>query len=301
MRITQRSVALTSLQGLNRNLSAVGKLQQQLTSGKAISQPSDSPTGTNTAMQTRSALTAAAQYDRNISDGQNWLKTTDSTLGSMITQVQRVRDLTVQAMNTGSMSGIDQKAIAAEVDQLHASLLGLANTQVQGRAIFGGTTAATTAYAADGTYTGRGGTVAEPAVGNMRRIADSAAVRVDITGAEAFGDQGAGDDLFAVVAKISSAATTDPSTLGTQLGALDDALTRMTNALADIGARSKRLDNAQQVNSDHSLALTTQLAGVEDIDLPKTIMNLQMQQNGYQAALSATSKSIQPSLVDFLH
>ena len=29
MRITQRAVALTSLQGLNRNLDAVGKLQQQ--------------------------------------------------------------------------------------------------------------------------------------------------------------------------------------------------------------------------------------------------------------------------------
>ena len=48
MRITQRAVALTSLQGLNRNLDAVGKLQQQLTSGRLINTPSDSPTGTNT-------------------------------------------------------------------------------------------------------------------------------------------------------------------------------------------------------------------------------------------------------------
>ena len=37
MRITQRAVALTSLQGLNRNLDAVGRLQQQLTSGRLIS------------------------------------------------------------------------------------------------------------------------------------------------------------------------------------------------------------------------------------------------------------------------
>ena len=50
MRITQRAVALTSLQGLNRNLDAVGKLQQQLTSGRLINAPSDSPTGTNRAM-----------------------------------------------------------------------------------------------------------------------------------------------------------------------------------------------------------------------------------------------------------
>ena len=73
MRITQRAVALTSLQGLNRNLDAVGKLQQQLTSGKLITMPSDSPTGTNRAMQTRADQAAAAQQARNISDAKSWL------------------------------------------------------------------------------------------------------------------------------------------------------------------------------------------------------------------------------------
>ena len=60
MRITQRAVALTSLQGLNRNLSAVGKLQEQLTSGRQINKPADSPTGTNRAMQTRNDQADAA-------------------------------------------------------------------------------------------------------------------------------------------------------------------------------------------------------------------------------------------------
>ena len=68
MRITQRAVALTSLQGLNRNLDAVGKLQQQLTSGRLINAPSDSPTGTNRAMQTRAdqaaRRAAGAQHQR---------------------------------------------------------------------------------------------------------------------------------------------------------------------------------------------------------------------------------------------
>ena len=68
MRITQRAVALTSLQGLNRNLDAVGRLQQQLTSGRLINAPSDSPTGTNRAMQTRVRAgrrrAAGAQHQR---------------------------------------------------------------------------------------------------------------------------------------------------------------------------------------------------------------------------------------------
>ena len=60
MRITQRAVTLTSLQGLNRNLESLGKLQNQLTSGRLINKPSDSPTGTNKAMQTRAEQAAPA-------------------------------------------------------------------------------------------------------------------------------------------------------------------------------------------------------------------------------------------------
>ena len=96
MRITQRAVTLTSLQGLNRNLESFTKLQEQLTSGKMLSAPSDSPTGTNRAMQTRAEQDANAQYARNISDGQSWLNQTDSTLQQMLNVARRVRDLTVQ-------------------------------------------------------------------------------------------------------------------------------------------------------------------------------------------------------------
>jgi flagellar hook-associated protein 3 FlgL len=60
------------------------------------------------------------------------------------------------------------------------------------------------------------------------------------------------------------------------------------------------MDTAAQVNSTQQLNLTSLQSQTEDIDVAKTIMNLQMQQNAYQAALSATAKSIQPSLVQFL-
>jgi len=300
MRITQRTLTQNSLTGINRNMVAISKLQDQLTSGKTITKPSDSPTGTNSSLQLRGALAASNQYQRNMTDGKSWLSTTDTALESMTQQVQRVRDLTVQAMNTGSMSGTDQQAIAAEVSQLQTSLLGLANTQVGGRPIFGGTTSDTSAYAADGTYTGRGGTAADPATPNTRRISAAATVRVDVTGAEAFGDQSQGDDLFAVVGKIADLATSDPSQLGDQLSALDTAISRMSNALSDVGARMNRITNAQSTNTDLNLSLTSQLSGVEDTDMAKSIMNLQLQQTSYQAALSVSASALQQTLVDFL-
>jgi len=51
---------------------------------------------------------------------------------------------------------------------------------------------------------------------------------------------------------------------------------------------------------DKELDVKSQLSGVEDIDLAKIIMELQMQEVAYQGALGAASKVIQPSLQDFL-
>ncbi|WP_448642583.1 flagellar hook-associated protein FlgL [Geodermatophilus sp. URMC 63] len=299
MRITQRAVTQTALQGLNRNLSDLGKLQQQLTSGKVVSKPSDSPSGVNRAMQVRQDQAAAAQHARNISDAQGWMDFTDTTLQSMVTQVNRVRDLTVQASNTSTLSASGQQAISTEVAALRESLLGLANQSVDGRPLFGGITSGATAYDATGTYNGVGGAYGVPVVGVTRRIGNAEEVRIDVTGPEAFGDP-SGTDLFALVDRIATDVTAAPQVLGDDLADLDVALARLLTAVSSVGARAARVDTAAQTNTDLQLSLTKQLALVEDVDLPKTIMQLQFQQTGYQAALQATSQVVQPSLVDFL-
>ena len=179
-----------------------------------------------------------------------------------------------------------------EVSALRDTLLGQANSTVQGRPLFGGVTSGTVAYDAAGAWAGQGGAPI------MRRVSDTEAVRVDLTGLEAFGPPGS--DLFALVGTIATNVTADPAALAGNLADLDVALDSMLNAIADIGARAKRIERAEQINSEQSLVLQSRLAETEGIDLPMTIMQLQMRQIGYEAALSATARSIQPTLVDFL-
>jgi flagellin-like hook-associated protein FlgL len=292
VRITQRAVALTSLQGLNRNLDAVGRLQQQLTSGRLISAPSDSPTGTNRAMQTRSDQAASAQQQRNITDAKSWLEQTDSALQEMLDTARRVRDLTVQGSSTGAQSDVSTQAIATEVKSLREGLLSLANRTIGGRPLFGGVTPGTKAYDATGAYVGQAG----PPV--TRRVSDTEVVRVDTTGPEAFGPAGA--DLFAIVDKIATDVVSNPTNLAGHLTDLDSVMKGMLTAVADVGSRAARVEREEQVNADRSLTLSSQLAETENIDLPNTIMRLQMQQVGYEAALSATAKALQPTLLDYL-
>ncbi|MGY1751715.1 flagellar hook-associated protein FlgL [Blastococcus sp. SYSU D01042] len=295
MRITQKAVALTSLQGLNRNLDQFGRLQQQLTSGRVINRPSDSPTGTNKAMQTRSDQAAVEQFGRNIADAESWLGITDSTLQNMLAVTRRVRDLTVQGASTGNSSEASRRALATEVESLRGSLLGLANTTIQGRPIFGGITAGTKAYDADtGDFVGMA-----PAGGDvMRRVSFTEEVRVDLAGPQAFGPAGA--DLFAVVARIADDLVTDPAALDQGLADLDVAMQRMLGSVADVGARAARVDREAQINADRALDLEIQLGDVENVDLPGTMMRLKMQEVGYQAALQATAKAISPTLMDYL-
>ncbi len=294
MRITQRAVALTSLQGLNRNLDTLGKLQTQLTSGRLINAPSDSPSGTNRAMQTRSEQAAVAQQARNISDAKGWLEQTDSTLRTMLETTRRVRDLTVQGLNSGGLTDEARRALATEVTSLREGLVTLANTKNQGRPLFGGVTALPNAY--DPTSGAWIGVTAGPPI--TRQISDAEDLRIDVTGLEAFGTAPA--DLFTVVQSIATDLTAAPTALAGHLDALDLVMEGMQSAVADIGARGSRLERVEAINADRAVTLGSQLAETENIDLPNTIMRLQMQQVGYEAALSATAKALQPTLLDFL-
>ena len=77
-RITQRLMVERSLSSLQLGLGRLSTAQEQLSTGRVINRPSDSPTGTNDAMRLRADLAANAQYSRNADDGSSWLDHADS-------------------------------------------------------------------------------------------------------------------------------------------------------------------------------------------------------------------------------
>jgi flagellar hook-associated protein 3 FlgL len=290
-RVTERSMANRTMVGLQGNLSKLGNLQAQLSSGKLLARPSDSPTGTVAAMSYRGEIRQLAQYGRNAQDGKAWLTAADDTLTAAIDLVHQARDLVVTGASVGPGGQASRDTMAAEVDRLRESLMTTANSTYLGRPIFGGTTSGTVAYDATGTYVGDTGSV-------QRTVANGVKVRVDGSGPSTFGT--GNGQLFTVLAKISSDLRGSPNNLTGDLDALDTSLGIMQNQLADIGARYNQIDRLDQAATARSFELQQQLSDVEDIDLPKTIMELQLQQTAYQVALGATARVIQPSLQQFL-
>ncbi len=290
-RITQRLMVERSLTSLQTGLNRLGRTQEQLSSGRVINRPSDSPTGTNDAMRLRAQLAADAQHARNASDGLAYLGQTDGTLTSMVDNVRKARDLVVRGASTGSTSVDARAALATELTQIRDSLLSLANTQHLGRPLFGGTTGSAAAYDAAGTYGG------EP-TGVVRTIGAGLTVRVDITGPEAFSV--GGDDLFAVLDDTIAAMTGAPDQLGGSLDRIDAVSKQMLSALADVGTRYGRVEGAQRTLADATLGNTAALSEVENVDIAKAVVDLQLQEVAYQSALGATARVLQPSLLDFL-
>lgn len=295
LRVTDGAITNRVLANLQGNLTRVGNLQEQLSSGKQISRPSDSPTGTVSAMQLRGESRAVQQYTRNASDGLGWLGVIDTALTSSLSQTGKVRELVLQGMSAGTASTPDaREAIAAEVENLRKSLIGVANTKYLDRPVFGGTTTGERAFDGNGQFVGDTGTV-------MRTVGDNSKVQVDANGAAVFGANGADSQLFTVLESITNNLRgSNTAGLDTDLQNLDVAIGTIKTNLADVGARYNRIETSRTAADDRLLNVKSKLSEIEDIDLPNTIMQMQLQQTAYQAALQATAKVIQPSLMDFL-
>lgn len=297
MRITQQTIASRTYDNLQASLARSSRLQEQLSSGQQLSRPSDAPGQAAAAMQLRSSLRTTEQYVRNAADATAWLTVADSSLQGVSTSLQRARDLAVQGANDGALSLQARQGLADEVRQVRAGILQLANTQYLGRPVFGGTAAGGVAFVQDAvtgvvTYAGDAGTV-------DRRLGPNAQVRVDVSGTAAFGPDGT--NVFDVLEQLAVDLESDPAgPVGASITALDTARDALIAQLADVGARTNRVDTLRGIGDRQVLELRTSLSEVESIDLPATIVQLQMQEVAYQAALGATARVLQPSLLDFL-
>ncbi len=135
----------------------------------------------------------------------------------------------------------------------------------------------------------------------MRTVGDASKVRVDASGVDIFGANGSPTQLFSVLESISANLRSGSTGgLDADLQNLDVAIGTIKTNRADVGARTNRIETSRTAADDRLLNVKSQLSEIEDIDLPNTIMQMQLQQTAYQAALQATAKVIQPSLMDFL-
>lgn len=291
-RVTATGASAQSIAAVNAAASRLAAMQAQLSSGKRIQTSSDDPDGTVTALAVRSQLARSDQYAQSSSDALAWLSTADSAFSQTTSVLQSARSLAVQALNTGSNDPRSNEALASQFDGLRTTLLSLANTTYNGMPIFGGTTGGDVAYDTSGNYVGDSGS-------NSRMVAARVNVDVATPGPEVFGS--GSDDIMARLSSIAASLRTTPPTIsGSDLTAIDAAISRVSTAQAAAGTSYQQVQRLATARTSSDAQLTARYSDVTEVDFADIAVKTAAADTAYKAALQTTAMVGRVSLLDFL-
>lgn len=292
MRVTNNMMVANFLNNLSNNMREMDRIQQQLSTGKAINKPSDDPVNIIYSLRLNSSITETEKFLDNVASANAWLNTTDTALRQATDILQSVRELTVRGASD-IISQASRDALAKEVAQLKEQLIQVANANHDGRFIFGGFKTTQPPFDALGNYTGS-------AVADIEyEIGVSIKMTVNITGDDIFKLP---VDTFQLLTDIENdllaGNTANLSSL--RIGELDQALDNIVARRAEVGAKMNRLEMTQSRLDEARINFSELLSSSEDIDTAEVITQLKMQENVYRTALASGARIIQPTLLDFL-
>lgn len=293
MRITNQMVSDRALAGMTSLYDLVQHAQDQITSGRRISQPSDDPAGTRRAIRLQETLDQTTQYSRNIDTADGRLTAADSALSGAADVMQRARELAVQGAN-GSLSASDRNAMASEVEQLARSMVGQAATKFGSDYVFSGFQTGTPPYAEAPAGTATVSAYAGDAGQTVVRIGPGVTIPTNVAGDATF--KPALDALAQLHADLTGGDAVQASTIAS----IDTGQAALTDAWTEIGARQNRLDQTKTSLGDLQLTSTKLLSDLKDVDLAEAITELTSRQTAYEAAAKANGRVLSTSLLDYL-
>ena len=287
----------------------VDALQAQIATSRRVSTPADDPIAFARAAVLRRTQAADAATQRSIEAASARLRSTDITLSSITSLVQRATELALAGSNA-TMSEADRAVLALEVTELADSFAGLAESRTaDGDRLFGGAKSPGPAYApdADGVMQWQGNGTPPPIE------AGGSLVPTGLTGPQAFGKTmppgpahaDGTSDLFASFAGLATALTEpDPAHRAEALARRLTEFQGHTNRLADvqaiIGARAARLEAESERLETQKLARTADLSRLEDLDMVDAIATLQRLLTVLEAAQASFARTSTSSLWDEL-
>ena len=114
--INTNVMSLTAQRNLNASQNDLSTAIQRLSSGLRINSAKDDAAGLAIATRMTSQINGLNQAVRNANDGISMAQTTESALGEVTNNLQRIRELAVEAAN-GTYSTADRAALDVEVQQ----------------------------------------------------------------------------------------------------------------------------------------------------------------------------------------
>lgn len=292
MRVSSQQMTDRILTHLARTQQRLATAQDRVSSGKRIQVPSDDPVDTQRLLAAKTDIELGQQYARNINVALGELSATESSLGEFTNLLSRASELAVQAAN-GTLNSSERVSIAQELSQLIARAIDVGNTQYAGHYIFSGQLTNTAPYVPDDPTTPTVVVYAGDTGRIDREVSAGSRISVNITGDRM-------DPFATLITFRDNLLADDTGALGLDAGLLNDQLDVMLRLRSEIGAVVRRADTSLVRLADDEVRLRIDLAMIEELDLAQTIVELQMSETAYEAALGVAARSMSLSILDFL-
>ena len=288
------------LEDLSRIQSRSERAQRQLSSGLRMNNISDHPDQIGVLLQSRAELASAEQTKSNLGRAKTEVDTAEIAVHSAIKFVERIRVLGAQGL-TGTATPSSRAVIASEVEKLFSQLVSIANTSIDGRYIFAGSTDQAPPYAVDLTLASG----ATPYAGGnaTRQIRDSSGVRLSIahTSQEIFDSATPSRNAFTAVNSLRTALlANDEVAISSALAGIGTSLDHLNEQLAFYGSTQNQVAHATSAADTKILSLKVQIGDTEGADLAESILELQNASTHRQAALQAKAQEDRRTVFDFI-
>lgn len=272
--INTNVMSLNAQRNLSTTSASMATTVQRLSSGLRINSARDDAAGLAISQRMTAQIRGMEQAIRNANDGISLAQTAEGALGEIANNLQRIRELAVQAAN-GTYETQDKEALQKEVQQLKDEILRVVDsTKFNGRQLLN----------ADTTISIQ--------VGASATDQDKIDISLNDIKTALSGITGSGFTVSGMAAGSGA----------TQLDDLDSALQSVNEARADLGAIQNRFSSAianLQVSSEN---LQASRSRIQDADYAKETAELTRTQILQQAgtAMLAQAKAIPQSVLSLL-
>lgn len=305
-RVTGQTQVAAAVANLQAQAARQARLQGQISSGRKVTTAADDPAAFAAAGRAKALSQRLAGFAQTVSDATAELNGGVAALLDANRVLAQAEQLAGQAVNADT-DPTGRAALADEVDALLSRFVGLANSEQDGRHLFGGTADDKPPFQpvrnAAGTITG----VSYTGSGLRGQVATGPGQTTDTryNGAAVF--QGNGADAFASLIAVRDALR-DPALTDAQRTAALTAARRQTEAARDgisraVGEQSAALANLEAVQgrfADLKLSADERSGLLEGTDYAEAVLKLREQENVFQATLAVSARLLQPSLLDFV-
>lgn len=136
-RVSDLLISQRLLSQMQSDQQAIFRLQNQLTTGRRISLPSEDAPAALRAITLQSLIERKQQVSINLQTNQSYLGATDTALGNVSALLADIRGAAISVVGT-TASDTQREAIALEVERAIQQLVDVGNQQFRGRYLFAG-------------------------------------------------------------------------------------------------------------------------------------------------------------------